>query len=231
MASDADAYERGVKIAQTSLTPNFREGVQANPWFQLGYQMGLKHGPRAAGMMSQAKSEFPNVASRIKASRPGAKAKFEKEYILWALPKGETDRLHERPIVEGIKTPSQMDEAKRKAASQGWHGFRVQILDMSKPFRWMSRPGAKARFAVEDRFYFGKERFELRRPSRGQSYSISVKNPNRYGGTVFKGIVESVSDLGVGRFRVNMRDVNVDNDSRDWRDGISIASDDIQSIG
>ena len=81
-------------------------------------------------------------------SRPGAKAKFEKEYILWALPKGETDRLHERPIVEGIKTPSQMDEAKRKAASQGWHGFRVQILDMSKPFRWMSRPGAKAKFAL-----------------------------------------------------------------------------------
>jgi hypothetical protein len=73
MASDADAYERGVKIAQTSLTPNFREGVQANPWFQLGYQMGMKHGPRAAGMMSQAKSEFPTVAARIKASRPGAK--------------------------------------------------------------------------------------------------------------------------------------------------------------
>lgn len=93
-------------------------------------------------------------------SRPGAKAKFEKEYILWALPKGETDRLHERPIVEGIKTPSQMDEAKRKAASQGWHGFRVQILDMSKPFRWMSRPGAKAKMAVEDRFYFGKGRKE-----------------------------------------------------------------------
>lgn len=73
MASDAEAYERGVKIAQTSLTPNFREGVQANPWFQLGYQMGMKHGPRAAGMMSQAKSEFPTVAARLKASRPGAK--------------------------------------------------------------------------------------------------------------------------------------------------------------
>jgi len=74
MASDADAYERGVKISQTSLTPNFREGVQANPWFQLGYQMGLKHGGRAAGMMSQAKSEFPQVAARLIASRPGEKA-------------------------------------------------------------------------------------------------------------------------------------------------------------
>ena len=103
-------------------------------------------------------------ASRVhKFSRPGRKdtmtsdkEAFQKEYILWALPKGETDRLNERPIVEGIQTPQQMDDAKRKAAAQGWHGFRVQILDMSKPFRWMSRPGAKAQFAVEDRFYFGK---------------------------------------------------------------------------
>ena len=98
-----------------------------------------------------------------RASCPGAKdtmashkESFQKEYILWALPKGETDRLHERPIAEGITTPQQMDDAKRKAASQGWHGFRVQILDMSKPFRWMSRPGAKDKMAVEDRFYFGK---------------------------------------------------------------------------
>jgi hypothetical protein len=81
-------------------------------------------------------------------SRPGAKAKYQKEYILWALPKGETDRLEERPIAEGIQTPKQMDEAKRKAAAAGWHGFRVQILDMSKPFRWMSRPGAKAKMAM-----------------------------------------------------------------------------------
>ena len=100
-------------------------------------------------------------------SRPGAKdtmashkESFQKEYILWALPKGETDRLHERPIAEGITTPQQMDDAKRKAASQGWHGFRVQILDMNKPFRWMSRTGVKDKMAVEDRFYFGKGRKE-----------------------------------------------------------------------
>ena len=108
----------------------------------------------------------PGPKIKTLASRPGAKdtmashkESFQKEYILWALPKGETDRLHERPIAEGITTPQQMDDAKRKAASQGWHGFRVQILDMSKPFRWMSRPGAKDTMAVEDRFYFGKERF------------------------------------------------------------------------
>jgi len=107
-----------------------------------------------------------NAFLRKSFSRPGAKdmmashkESFQKEYILWALPKGETDRLHERPIAEGITTPQQMDDAKRKAASQGWHGFRVQILDMNKPFRWMSRPGEKDTMAVEDRFYFGKERF------------------------------------------------------------------------
>jgi hypothetical protein len=76
MVSDADAYERGVKISQTWLIPNFREGVQANPWFQLGYQMGLKHGASAAGMMSRAKSEFPAVAARLQASRPGAPDTF-----------------------------------------------------------------------------------------------------------------------------------------------------------
>ena len=76
MVSDATAYERGVNIAQTGLIPNFREGVQANPWFQLGYQMGLKHGARAAGMMSRAKSEFPAVAARLQASRPGAPDTF-----------------------------------------------------------------------------------------------------------------------------------------------------------
>ena len=86
-----------------------------------------------------------NIKVVTTASRPGVKAKHQKEYILWALPKGETDRLEERPIAEGIQTPKQMDEAKRKATAAGWHGFRVQILDMSKPFRWMSRPGSKAK--------------------------------------------------------------------------------------
>jgi len=75
--SDAEAYERGVKMSQmAALIPNFREGVQANPWFQLGYQMGVKHGPKAGGMMSQAKREFPAVAARLNASRPGAKAEM-----------------------------------------------------------------------------------------------------------------------------------------------------------
>ena len=47
-----------------------------------------------------------NIKVVTTASRPGVKAKHQKEYILWALPKGETDRLEERPIAEGIQTPS-----------------------------------------------------------------------------------------------------------------------------
>lgn len=94
MASDADAYERGVKISQTSLTPNFREGVQANPWFQLGYQMGLKHGASAAGMMSRAKSEFPAVAARLQASSPGTPARFAVEDRFY-FGKGRKERFAE----------------------------------------------------------------------------------------------------------------------------------------
>ncbi len=99
MASDADAYERGVKISQTSLTPNFREGVQANPWFQLGYQMGLKHGASAAGMMSRAKSEFPAVAARLQASRPGTPARFAVEDRFY-FGKGRKERFAEPREIE-----------------------------------------------------------------------------------------------------------------------------------
>jgi hypothetical protein len=90
--SDAEAYERGVKMSQmAALIPNFREGVQANPWFQLGYQMGVKHGPKAGGMMSQAKREFPAVAARLNASRPGAKAKMDKSAALAIVGKAIAD--------------------------------------------------------------------------------------------------------------------------------------------
>ena len=94
MVSDATAYERGVNISQTGLIPNFREGVQANPWFQLGYQMGLKHGARAAGMMSRAKSEFPAVAARLQASRPGAPDTFAVEDRFY-FGKGRKERFAE----------------------------------------------------------------------------------------------------------------------------------------
>ena len=91
------------------------------------------------------------------AARQGSKAKFAKEYILWALPKGETDRLHERPIAEGLYTPAQVDEVKRKATAAGWHSFRVAAMmgfdDMTNAFKGKgikkgsSRTGTKTKFA------------------------------------------------------------------------------------
>jgi len=166
MASDADAYERGVKISQTSLTPNFREGVQANPWFQLGYQMGLKHGGRAAGMMSQAKSEFPQVAARLSASRPGEKATMA--YWTEENDEGWGDLSKQfRATINGIRFTIVVN-AKTKKGTLHWknsHGSSVMKegpVDQLKRYAEtvkFSRPGEKAAMAVEDRFYFGKERF------------------------------------------------------------------------
>jgi uncharacterized short protein YbdD (DUF466 family) len=80
-------------------------------------------------------------------ARPGTKVAFEKEYVLWGLPKGETDRLHEKVLSTQAKTPAQMEDVKKRAAAAGWHSFRVQILDLSKPYKGFSRPGAKSAFA------------------------------------------------------------------------------------
>lgn len=189
MASDAEAYERGVKIAQTSLTPNFREGVQANPWFQLGYQMGMKHGPRAAGMMSQAKSEFPTVAARLKASRPGqperfgmdtrsvnAQAKrwlsimnrekpqegFEQFHARLKTRLEEvvrnTDELIRNPKLEEEIGGWEFDDLSRAVNSVIGYGYATRGYAEAL-LGHFSRPGAKDTMAVEDRFYFGKERF------------------------------------------------------------------------
>jgi hypothetical protein len=59
-----------------------------------------------------------------------------KEYILWGLPKGKTDALYQQILSTQSKTPAQVEEVKRRAAKEGWHSFRVQILDMSEPFKW-----------------------------------------------------------------------------------------------
>ena len=86
-----------------------------------------------------------NIKVVTTASRPGAKAKFEKEYVLWGLPKGETDRLHEKVPSTQAKTPAQMEDVKKRASAAGWHSFRVQILDLSKPYKGFARPTVKAK--------------------------------------------------------------------------------------
>ena len=125
MASDADAYERGVKISQTSLTPNFREGVQANPWFQLGYQMGLKHGGRAAGMMSQAKSEFPQVAARLSASRPGQPERFDAS----SLNRADFSDASKSPILGKLLAAKAMPDGGWRAVQAGSDTLVISFED------------------------------------------------------------------------------------------------------
>jgi len=108
--------------------------------YERGYQKAYDQGLRYSG----GSWRIPSTT----AARPGAKAKFEKEYVLWGLPKGETDRLHEKVLSTQAKTPAQMEDVKKRAAAAGWHSFRVQILDLSKPYKGFARPGAKSTFGL-----------------------------------------------------------------------------------
>lgn len=63
-----------------------------------------------------------------------------KEYVLWAKPANSTDELDARPIADfpstGKREADQLavDTAIAAARDLGWHSFRVQVLDLSKPF-------------------------------------------------------------------------------------------------
>ena len=72
-----------------------------------------------------------------------------KEYILWGLPKGKTDALYQQILSTQSKTPAQVEEVKRRAAKEGWHSFRVQILDMSEPFKWDAKKMVKRESTTE----------------------------------------------------------------------------------
>lgn len=57
-----------------------------------------------------------------------------KEYILWGIPKGETDHLYAQILYTQGKTPQDVEQVKALAAKEGWHTFRVQVLNLSQPF-------------------------------------------------------------------------------------------------
>ena len=67
-------------------------------------------------------------------SRKNANLTEAKEYILWAVPKGETDQLHAQPIYTQGRSPQDVERVKALAAKEGWHSFRMQVLDLSQPF-------------------------------------------------------------------------------------------------
>lgn len=81
------------------------------------------------------KAQFPHVRLRLRhvKYKPRARAVHEgvgKEYVLWGIPKGETDALHAQVLYTQGKTPADVERVKRLAAREGWHSFRVQVLDM-----------------------------------------------------------------------------------------------------
>ena len=53
---------------------------------------------------------------------------------LWARPKGQTDALYEQPIYTVGRTMEDVERVKKLAAKDGWHTFRVQRIDLSKPY-------------------------------------------------------------------------------------------------
>ena len=52
------------------------------------------------------------------------------ELILWGLPKGSTDAIEEKVLCTTAKTPADIERIKAIASSDGWHSFRVQVLDL-----------------------------------------------------------------------------------------------------
>jgi hypothetical protein len=196
-----------------ALIPNFREGVQANPWFQLGYQMGVKHGPKAGGMMSQAKREFPAVAARLNASRPGAKAKMAKRYDA-KIVGNELVRSDGRRYQITSRKPS-LPNAREMLGEVEWllmvgsngaeysvqrfedGGYRVFGGNMGMSVQWdgllrASRPGAKAKFdgpfTQQQEARLAKREEQLRKQRAKQAleaYKNAVREEDRYAGSVF----------------------------------------------
>jgi hypothetical protein len=58
----------------------------------------------------------------------------EAEMILWARPAGKTNALYEQPIYTVGRTMEDVERVKKLAAKDGWHTFRVQRIDLSKPY-------------------------------------------------------------------------------------------------
>lgn len=49
------------------------------------------------------------------------------EYVLWALPKGQTDRMHEQ-VMTSTTDKARIARVRKLAEAEGWHGFRVRRL-------------------------------------------------------------------------------------------------------
>jgi len=58
-----------------------------------------------------------------------------KEYALWAKPTGEDGPLSQKLLLGGPNVTKQdVKKVMTLAAKEGWHDFRIQVIDLSKPF-------------------------------------------------------------------------------------------------
>ena len=73
----------------------------------------------------------------------------KREWVLWGLPRGKRDRIHERILYTQAKSEADVERVKALAAKDGWHSFRVQVLDLSKPFDAGAAFGRAVREGVE----------------------------------------------------------------------------------
>jgi hypothetical protein len=55
-----------------------------------------------------------------------------REYVLWGRPAGSTDALGEQ-VLTCTPNPERVDAVQAMAARDGFHTFRVQVLDGSRP--------------------------------------------------------------------------------------------------
>jgi hypothetical protein len=55
------------------------------------------------------------------------------EYLLYGLPKGETERYAEVLLKTGLPSPEAADKIIALAAADGFHGFRIAKFDGSPP--------------------------------------------------------------------------------------------------
>lgn len=55
------------------------------------------------------------------------------KFTVWGLPKGQTDRLHEKILSTQSNGPEHVRRVKEAAARDGWHSFRVVRGDGKPP--------------------------------------------------------------------------------------------------
>lgn len=53
-------------------------------------------------------------------------------YVLWGTPAGQTDPLYEQPLTTRPNVGA-CEYVAKIAAKDGWHSFRVQVLDGTVP--------------------------------------------------------------------------------------------------